>query len=97
MSELLRVENLRTWFRSQGGMIRAVDGVDFELEAGRTLGVVGESGSGKSVTALSVMRLIDPPGQIQEGSHIFFEGRDLVELSDREMEDVRGNQISMSR
>ncbi len=95
MAELLRVENLRTWFRSEAGTVRAVDGVDFELEAGRTLGVVGESGSGKSVTALSVMRLIDSPGEIQPGSRILFEGRDLVPLSDREMQSVRGNEISM--
>ncbi len=92
---LLRVENLRTWFRSDAGPIRAVDGVDFELGAGRTLGVVGESGSGKSVTALSVMRLIERPGEIREGSRILFEGRDLVGLSERGMEQVRGNQISM--
>ena len=62
VTALLRVENLRTWFDSDRGPIRAVDGVDFEIEAGRTLGVVGESGSGKSVTALSVMRLVDEPG-----------------------------------
>ena len=95
MAELLRVENLRTWFRSGGGPIRAVDGVDFELEAGQTLGIVGESGSGKSVTALSIMRLIDAPGEIQEGSRVVFEGRDLVPLGDREMESIRGNEISM--
>jgi peptide/nickel transport system ATP-binding protein/oligopeptide transport system ATP-binding protein len=95
MSDLLRVENLRTWFRTEGGVVRAVDGVDFELETGKTLGVVGESGSGKSVTALSVMRLIDSPGEIREGSRILFDGRDLVPLSDHEMETVRGNEISM--
>ena len=95
MDELLRVENLRTWFRSGSGPIRAVDGVDFELGAGQTLGIVGESGSGKSVTALSIMRLIERPGEIQEGSRVVLEGRDLVQLSDREMESVRGNEISM--
>ncbi|HUY72313.1 MAG TPA: ABC transporter ATP-binding protein [Gaiellaceae bacterium] len=95
MDELLRVENLRTWFRSGAGPIRAVDGVDFELAAGQTLGIVGESGSGKSVTALSIMRLIERPGEIQEGSRIVFEGRDLVQLSDREMESLRGNEVSM--
>jgi peptide/nickel transport system ATP-binding protein/oligopeptide transport system ATP-binding protein len=95
MSELLRVENLRTWFRTEAGVVRAVDGVDFEVEAGKTLGVVGESGSGKSVTALSVMRLIDRPGEILDGSRIVFDGRDLTALKDREMEAVRGNEISM--
>jgi oligopeptide/dipeptide ABC transporter ATP-binding protein len=92
---LLRVENLRTWFDSDRGPIRAVDGVGFELEAGRTLGVVGESGSGKSVTALSVMRLVDEPGHIAEGSRILFEGRDLATLDEKAMERVRGNEISM--
>jgi oligopeptide/dipeptide ABC transporter ATP-binding protein len=96
MSEpLLRVENLRTWFGSDAGPIRAVDGVDFELAAGRTLGVVGESGSGKSVTALSVMGLIERPGRIREGSRILFGDRDLVALGEREMESIRGNEISM--
>jgi len=92
---LLRVENLRTWFASEAGPIRAVDGVDFELDRGRTLGVVGESGSGKSVTALSVMGLIERPGQIREGSRILFEQRDLVRLEQRELERIRGNEISM--
>jgi oligopeptide/dipeptide ABC transporter ATP-binding protein len=95
VTELLRVENLRTWFRSGRGTIRAVDGVDFELDAGKTLGIVGESGSGKSVTALSIMGLIDPPGEVREGSRILFEGRDLVPLDDRELESIRGNEISM--
>ncbi|HEX4519051.1 MAG TPA: ABC transporter ATP-binding protein, partial [Gaiellaceae bacterium] len=95
MTELLRVENLRTWFQTEAGVVRAVDGVDFELEAGKTLGVVGESGSGKSVTALSVMGLVDRPGEIQKDSHIVFNGRDLVPLSDGEMQSIRGNEISM--
>ena len=95
MTELLRVENLRTWFRSEQGSIRAVDGVDFELDAGQTLGLVGESGSGKSVTALSIMGLIDAPGEIREGSRILFDGRDLVPLGDHELESIRGNEISM--
>jgi peptide/nickel transport system ATP-binding protein/oligopeptide transport system ATP-binding protein len=95
MAALLSVENLRTWFRSSAGPIRAVDGVTFELGAGQTLGIVGESGSGKSVSALSIMGLIDAPGEIQAGSRIVFEGRDLVQLSDRELESVRGNEISM--
>ena len=72
-----------------------MDGVDFELAAGQTLGIVGESGSGKSVSALSIMRLIEPPGEIRDGSRILFEGRDLTTLGDREMESIRGNEISM--
>jgi oligopeptide/dipeptide ABC transporter ATP-binding protein len=95
MTPLLRVENLRTWFDSDRGPIRAVDGVDFELEAGRTLGLVGESGSGKSVTALSVMRLVDETGHIADDSRVFFDGRDLTRLGERQMEQVRGNDISM--
>ena len=78
MSELLTVKNLRTSFHTHGGVIRAVDGVDFSIEKGGALGVVGESGSGKSVTALSIMRLIDLPGRIERASSIMFEGRDLA-------------------
>jgi oligopeptide/dipeptide ABC transporter ATP-binding protein len=92
---LLAVSNLRTWFRSSSGPIRAVDGVDFTLEPGRTLGIVGESGSGKSVSALSIMRLIDPPGEIQAGSSIVFDGRELTKLSEHELESIRGAAISM--
>ena len=79
MSELLTVENLRTGFHTDSGVIRAVDGVDFSIEQGGALGVVGESGCGKSVTALSIMRLIDPPGRIEPGRRrIVFDGRDLA-------------------
>jgi peptide/nickel transport system ATP-binding protein/oligopeptide transport system ATP-binding protein len=95
VTTLLHVENLRTWFDSDRGPIRAVDGVDFEIEAGRTLGVVGESGSGKSVTALSVMRLVDEPGHIADESRIVFDGRDLAGLEESEMEHIRGDEISM--
>ena len=95
MPELLRVENLRTGFYTRGGLLRAVDGVDFEIRQGATLGLVGESGCGKSVTALSVMRLVDPPGRIETGSRILFEDRDLAALDERELEDIRGNEISM--
>jgi oligopeptide/dipeptide ABC transporter ATP-binding protein len=92
---LLSVEGLRTSFRTPAGLLRAVDGADLELEPGRTLGVVGESGSGKSVTARSIMRLIEPPGQIEPGSRVVFEGRDLVSLPEEELERLRGNEISM--
>jgi oligopeptide/dipeptide ABC transporter ATP-binding protein len=93
--KLLEVANLRTWFESQRGAIRAVDGVDFTLGAGRTLGIVGESGSGKSVTALSIMRLVERPGRIQEGSSVVFQGRELTALGETELERVRGSEISM--
>jgi oligopeptide/dipeptide ABC transporter ATP-binding protein len=95
MTEILRVENLRTYFHAGNGVIRAVDGVDLSVAEGQTLGVVGESGSGKSMTALSIMRLIDPPGRLEPGSRVLFEGRDLVTMSERELRDLRGKQMSM--
>jgi len=95
MTPLLEVSNLRTWFQTSAGAIRAVDGVDFTLGAGRTLGIVGESGSGKSVTALSIMRLVEPPGYIQAGSSVLFDGRELTTLAERELEAIRGAAISM--
>ena len=91
---LLEIENLQTHFRTPDGVNRAVDGVSFSVEAGETLAVVGESGCGKSVTAMSVLRLIpEPPGRI--AGSIRFQGRNLLELSDREMRQIRGNDISM--
>ncbi|KRR27807.1 hypothetical protein CQ14_08120 [Bradyrhizobium lablabi] len=95
MMSLLRVENLRTYFDTRAGVMKAVDGVDLEVREGRTLGIVGESGSGKSVTALSIMRLIEKPGRILPDSHIFFEGNDLAAIPERELESLRGNRISM--
>jgi oligopeptide/dipeptide ABC transporter ATP-binding protein len=95
VTPLLEVSNLRTWFKTSAGPIRAVDGVDFSVAAGGTLGLVGESGSGKSVSALSIMRLVEPPGYIQEGSRVVFDGRDLTALGERELEAVRGAEISM--
>src|SRR5688572_10607953 len=92
---LLSVENLRTYFYTDAGVARAVDGVSFHIEPGETVGLVGESGSGKSVTALSILRLIAPPGRIESGSRMVFEGRDLLTLSDEEMRRVRGNRIAM--
>jgi peptide/nickel transport system ATP-binding protein len=92
---LLEVRNLGTYFETDGGEFRAVDGVSFALEPGRTLGIVGESGCGKSVTALSIMGLIPrPPGRIASGE-ILFEGTDLLKLKPAEMRERRGNQISM--
>ena len=91
---LLQVENLRTRFRVRDGIVRAVDGVSYAIERGKTLGLVGESGCGKSVSALSLMRLIRPPGEITDGK-VKWQGRDLLALTDREMRAVRGNEISM--
>jgi oligopeptide/dipeptide ABC transporter ATP-binding protein len=92
--ELLAVDGLRTHFFTQDGVVKAVDGISFAIRHGETLGVVGESGCGKSITALSVMRLIERPGKIVEGT-IRLAGRDLLAFSDEEMRDVRGNAISM--
>jgi peptide/nickel transport system ATP-binding protein len=95
MSSLLEVSDLGTWFYTRQGIVKAVDGVDFEVAAGETLAIVGESGCGKSMTALSLMRLIpDPPGRIVSGA-IKLAGRDLLQISEEEMRDVRGNEISM--
>jgi len=99
-SPILEVRNLRTWFRTDAGVARAVDGVSFHVNPGETLGIVGESGSGKSVTSLSVMRLIpEPPGEIQPGSHILFHGdrgtEDLAVASEERMRGIRGNDIAM--
>ncbi|MFM9982035.1 MAG: ABC transporter ATP-binding protein [Burkholderiales bacterium] len=92
---LLEVDGLKTHFFTRDGVIRAVDGVSFHVNAGETLAIVGESGCGKSVTSLSILRLIaSPPGRTVAGS-IRFEGRDLLALSEAEMRDVRGNAISM--
>ena len=92
---ILQIEDLQTHFFTAVGTIRAVDGVSYALKAGETLGVVGESGCGKSVTALSVLRLVaNPPGRIVGGA-IRFQGRNLLEVSETEMEGIRGNEISM--
>lgn len=92
---LLEVSNLRTSFYSHLGEIQAVRGASFQLEKGKVLGIVGESGSGKSVSALSVMGLIQEPGKVKEGSVINFLGRDLTKLSNKAMSKIRGNDISM--
>jgi peptide/nickel transport system ATP-binding protein len=92
---ILEVEDLRTFFFTRDGVVRAVDGVSFSIARGETLAIVGESGCGKSVTSLSILRLIpSPPGRIVSGA-IRFEGRDLAELSEAEMRHIRGNEISM--
>ena len=92
---LVSIQNLLTTFRTEDGVVRAVDDVSFEIPKGKTLGVVGESGCGKSVTALSVMRLIpNPPGKVA-GGKIIYEGQDLVTIPEDEMRKIRGNKISM--
>ena len=91
---MLRLEQLRTYFATGEGMVKAVDGVDLQLRSGTTLGVVGESGCGKTVTALSIMRLLPRTGRIVHG-RILFGGRDLVAAGEDEMQQLRGNAISM--
>jgi len=92
---VLELEDLQTQFFTPDGVVRAVDGVSYKVRKGETLGVVGESGCGKSVTALSILRLVaDPPGRIV-GGKINFNGKNLRDLSEAEMEDIRGNRISM--
>ncbi len=92
---LLSVKELRTYFETEDGTVKAVDGISFELKQGETLGIVGESGSGKSVANLSLMRLIpDPPGKIVSGT-IMFDGHDVLKLSAREVRDLRGKRIAM--
>jgi len=91
---LLDVVDLKTYFKSMDGTVKAVDGVDFSLKPGQTLGVVGESGCGKSVTSLSIMRLVDRPGFLA-GGQLMFRGRDLAKISEKAMRGVRGDEISM--
>jgi len=94
-ANLLTVSNLKTYYYTDFGVARAVDGVDFSVKNGTVLGIVGESGCGKSVTALSIMRLIPhPPGKIESGQ-IFLEGKDLLKLKNKDMRRIRGNRISM--
>ncbi len=95
MADILKVEGLETQFRTQDGMVHAVNGVSFELKEGETLGIVGESGCGKSVTMMSMIRLIpSPPGKVVAG-RAFYQGKDLLKLSDEEIRDIRGQQISV--
>ena len=91
---LLEVKNLHTYFQTRAGLVCAVNGVSFNLDRAELLGLVGESGCGKSMTALSIMRLVAPPGKIVAGE-ILFEGRDLLKFSNAEMRNVRGNDVAM--
>src|SRR5215475_3912136 len=94
-SNLLEVKDLRVYFHSAEGTVKAVDGISFEVKQGQTLGIVGESGSGKTVANLSLMRLIpEPPGKIVSGS-VVLDGRDVLKMSVRELRDLRGQQIAM--
>jgi peptide/nickel transport system ATP-binding protein len=91
---LLKIENLKTYFRTEDGIVKAVNGMDFELYPGETLAIVGESGSGKSVTSLSLMHLLDENGYIPEGK-IIYKGEDITNLSQNKMRKVRGKEIAM--
>jgi peptide/nickel transport system ATP-binding protein len=91
---LLDMQNLKTYFHTENGVVPSVEGVSFKINSGETLAIVGESGSGKSVTALSIMGLIDYPGKIEGGS-ILFEGKDLTKSTKREMRKLRGNEMAM--
>ncbi len=92
---LLSIRGLRTYFHTDAGLARAVDGVSLAVDAGDTIGVVGESGCGKSVTALSILRLVRPPGVIESGSAIEFDGEDLLAMDDERLRELRGNRIAM--
>ncbi len=95
MATLLEVRNLRTTFQTSGGLVRAVDGVSWDVREGETVALVGESGCGKSVSALSIMRLVAPPAGRIEAGEIVYKGRDLLKLTEEEMRQVRGREIAM--
>ena len=95
MTDLLEVRDLRTWFHTDRGIVKSVDGISFSLKRGEIMGLVGESGSGKSITGFSLIGLIDRPGRIEDGSSIRLEGRELVGLPDRDLRGIRGKDISM--
>ncbi len=94
MEPLLSIENLKTHFFTSQGVVKAIDGISFSVPRGGRVGIVGESGCGKSMTALSILRLIYPPGKIVDGK-IFFEGKDLLLSSENEMRKIRGARIAM--
>ncbi len=91
---LLEVKNLHTYFKTKKGIVKAVNDVTYSLDAGKTLGIVGESGSGKSVSAMSIIKLLDGNGYIESGS-IIFDGKDILQCTDKEMYHIRGNEISV--
>src|SRR4028119_1676205 len=92
---MLEVNNLKSELKPQDGVVKAVDGVSYSLEPGETLGIVGESGSGKSVTALSVMQLNPKPPAFYPEGEILFEGQNLLEVPEKRMQQIRGNDIAM--
>ncbi|MFQ5892167.1 MAG: ABC transporter ATP-binding protein [Candidatus Methanofastidiosia archaeon] len=95
MVNLIEIRGLKTYFYTEDGVVKAIDGIDLDIKEGETLGLVGESGSGKSVTALSILRLVpNPPGLIVDGE-IYFRGKNLLEMTEKEMREIRGNKISM--
>jgi peptide/nickel transport system ATP-binding protein len=91
---LLDIQGLKTHFFTEDGVVKAVDGIDIQVKKGETVGIVGESGCGKSVTSLSIMRLVAPPGKVVNG-RIMFDGKDILSLTEKEMTKIRGNRISM--
>ena len=92
---ILDVQGLQTYFKTDAGIVKAVDGVSFVVHKGETVGLVGESGCGKSVTNLSIMKLVpSPPGKIV-GGKVLYEGRDILQMSEKELRSIRGNKISM--
>jgi len=95
MEKILELKNLKTWYSTDNGIAKAVDGVSFSLERNRTMGIVGESGCGKSVTALSIMRLVPMPPGYFAGGEILWKGGDLLKLSEEKMRRLRGNEIAM--
>ncbi len=94
MSAIIDIKNLHSYFFTSKGVVKAANGVDFSIESGKTLGVVGESGSGKSITAMSILQLLEKPGKIVDGE-INFDGKNLLDLSEKELMKIRGNDISM--
>ena len=94
MKPILQIENLQTHFFTKSGVVKAVDGVSFDINAGEVVGLVGESGSGKSITGFSVMGLVDAPGKIV-GGRIMFQGEDIAAMSPQQLQSLRGNRISM--
>ena len=94
MTPILQVKNLQTHFFTKAGVLKAVDGVSFEIGAGEIIGLVGESGSGKSITGFSILGLVDAPGRIVDGQ-IVFKGRDMTSIPPPEMQKLRGSRIAM--
>lgn len=93
--EIIKIKGLKTYFHTDDGVVKAVDGVDFDIRKGETMGLVGESACGKTVTSLSIMRLVEsPPGKIEEGE-VLYKGENLLKISEEKMRKVRGNEISM--